>query len=95
MSGGAIVWLFTNLKNIWNIIVNFITVCISFNIYNTYEDNRGTYSDMHLKMRQLIFNNFLTKAKTLWERTVNLDLQSPVNISYNEENLQALKDTLN
>ncbi len=51
MSGGAIVWLFSNIKTIWSMIVNAINVCISFNIYNTYEDNRGTYSEMNVKIR--------------------------------------------
>ena len=94
MSGGAVVWLFSNIRNIWNMIVNAINVLISFNIYNTYEDSRGTYDNNALKIRQTIFNNFLTEAKTLWERTVNLDLNGGVNLDYGD-NMKALEAALN
>ena len=94
MSGGAVVWLFSNIRNIWHMVVNAINVIISFNIYNTYEDNRGTYDNNTLKIRQTIFNNFLTEAKTLWERTVNLDLNGGTNLDYND-NMNALESALN
>lgn len=93
MSGGAVVWLFGNIKNIWHIAVNAVNALISFNIYNTYEDNRGTFSDNILKIRQVIFNNFLTNAKTIWERTYNLDLNAGENLDY-ADSLNALEAAL-
>ena len=74
-------------------IVNAINVLISFNIYNTYEDCRGAYDNNPLKIRQIIFNNFLTISKTLWERTVNLDLNGGANLDYTS-NLDALESVL-
>ncbi len=93
MSGGAVVWLFSNIRNIWNMIISAINVLISFNIYNTYEDSRGSYDNSPLKIRQTIFNNFLTTSKTLWERTLNLDLNGGANLDYND-NMKALKSEL-
>ena len=39
--GSMVVWLVTNIKNIWNKLIWAITALISFRIVNTYEDNRG------------------------------------------------------
>lgn len=76
-SSGAIIWLFTNLKTIWRKIVGFIESLISFKIYNTYEDTRnGNDCYTSLRFRQELFNKLITHTKTLWERTVNLDLNN-------------------
>lgn len=80
-SGGAIVWLFANLKSIFTAIVNCITALISFTIENIYEDARGYGVGYNIKMKQLVFNNLLSKSKTLWERTVNLDLSNSIDFS--------------
>ena len=93
MSGGAVVWLFSNLRNIWHKIISAVNAIISFNIYNTYEDNRGQFADNMLKIRQIIFNNFLTDSKTLWERTVNLDLNENSNI-YSNDSKNAIEESL-
>ncbi len=90
MSGGAVVWLFSNIKSIWNMVVNAVNALISFNIYNTYEDSRGTFDNNSLKIRQTIFNSFLTNAKTIWERTVNLDLNNVANLDY-QDNMNAVE----
>lgn len=39
--GSVIVWMVSNIKMIWNRLVNGITALISFRIVNVYEDNRG------------------------------------------------------
>lgn len=77
-SGGAVVWLFANLKGIVNAVINAVVACISFTITNTYEDNRGQTGST-LKLRQVHFNNLLTSSKPLWERTVNVDLSNAFN----------------
>ena len=89
-SGGAIVWLFANLKGIFNAAVNCITTLISFTIENIYEDARGYGAGYNIKMKQLIFNNLLSKSKTLWERTVNLDLSNPIDFSAFDSNPNAV-----
>ena len=79
-SGGAIVWLFANLKGIFSSIVHTIEACISFTIANTYEDARGIgYNG--LKLKQIAFNNILSSSKALWERTLDLDLNNNVDVS--------------
>lgn len=83
-SGGAIVWLFANLKNMWHVATNVITALISFEITNTYEDARGIGGNT-LKLRQVEFNNMLIESKAIWERVVNLDLSNSINAkSYNK-----------
>lgn len=77
-SGGAVVWLFANLKGIVSAAINAVVACISFTITNTYEDNRGQTGST-LKLRQVHFNNLLTSSKPLWERTVNVDLSNAFN----------------
>ena len=57
-SGGAIVWLFANLKNAWSLLVSAIKALVSFEITNTYEDTRGTGVNP-LRFRQIEFNNIL------------------------------------
>lgn len=80
-SGGAIVWLFANLRSIFSAIVNATTACISFTITNTYEDSRGYGVGYNIKMKQMAFNNLLANTKALWERTVNIDLSNKIDIS--------------
>ena len=93
MSGGAVVWLFSNIRNIWRMIVSAISTVISFNIYNTYEDSRAeSYGVQNLKIRQEIFNDLVTKSKTLWERTVNLDLNGGGNDLCIDVNYNAAKE---
>jgi len=80
-SGGAIVWLFANLRSIVGAVVSGIKACISFTITNTYEDSRGSGCGYNLKLRQIVFNNFLASTKALWERTVNIDLSNSIDVS--------------
>ena len=89
-SGGAIVWLFANLQSIFNAIVNCITALISFTIENIYEDARGYGVGYNIKMKQLVFNNLLSKSNTLWERTVNLDLSNSIDFSTFDSNPNAV-----
>lgn len=77
-SSGAIIWLFANLKNVWNLAINGIKALISFEIVNTYEDARAIGPNS-LRLRQIEFNRLLMSSKALWERTVNLDLSDYVN----------------
>ena len=78
MSGGAVVWLFANLRSIFSAIITGIKACISFTITNTYEDSRGYGCGYNIKIKQLVFNNFLIGTKVLWERTVNIDLSNAI-----------------
>lgn len=80
MSGGAVVWLFANLRSIFNIIVALVKACISFTITNTYEDARGYGCCCNIKLKQLMFNNFLIGTKSIWERTVNVDLNNATDV---------------
>lgn len=88
-SGGAIVWLFANLRSIFTSIVAGVKACISFTITNTYEDARGTSCGYNLKLRQIVFNEFLANTKALWERTVNVDLNNAIDICNFERNTNA------
>ena len=91
-SGGAIVWLFANLRNIFSLVVRAIEACISFTVTNTYEDARGYGVGYNVKIRQLMFNNILANTKALWERTVNIDLSNKI-IASNFENDSNTTDT--
>lgn len=83
-SGGLTVWIITNLKSIWSVVRDFIVSLISFDIFNTYEDN--TAQGYCLKWRQTIFNKLLTNSYSLWERTMNLDLSDDMlKKSYNNK----------
>ena len=87
MSGGAIVWLFANLRSISMFILDAILACTSFIVANTYEDNRSTSYYGSLKLKQQMFNIFLSESKAIWERTVNLDLSHSVDIySFDKSN---------
>lgn len=79
-SGGAVVWLFANLRSIFAVIVDSIKACISFTITNTYEDSRGYGAGYALKLKQQVFNNILSETKAIWERTVNIDLSNAVSL---------------
>lgn len=74
MAGGGAVWFISQLKTIIHTLKNFIVHCISFTIYNSCIDERnqggGHYS---FTEKQQFFDLILTNAKTLWERTKNLD----------------------
>lgn len=70
--GSVIVWLVSNIKGIWNKLVNALTALISFQIVNTYEDNRVNGSS--IPTAQKVFDNFVASSRILWERTNNLDL---------------------
>lgn len=80
MSGGAVVWLFANLRSILSFAVGTVKACISFVITNAYEDARGS-SYYSIKMKQQMFNNLLSETTALWERTVNVDLSNSVDIN--------------
>lgn len=79
-SGGAVVWLFANLKSIFNAVANAVKACISFTVTNIYDDARA-HTGTSLKIRQIAFNNILTQTKALWERTVNLDLSNNIDVN--------------
>lgn len=70
--GSVIVWLVSNIKNIWSKVVYGIKSCISFTITNTYEDARN--HNGHTTEAQRAFNKILTSSRPLWERSKNLDL---------------------
>lgn len=80
-SGGAVVWLFANLKSIFNAIANAVKACISFTVTNIYDDQRGVSGCGGLKIKQIAFNNMLIQTRALWERTVNLDLSNNIDVS--------------
>ena len=80
-SGGAVVWLFANLKSIFNAIANAVKACISFTVTNIYDDQRGVSGCGGLKVKQIAFNNMLMQTRALWERTVNLDLSNNIDVS--------------
>lgn len=71
-SGGVIVWLFANLKNILSTTKDFVVSVISFVVYNNYVDERGFGHDMY--DRQVAFDRIVGRSKPIWERTTNLDL---------------------
>lgn len=81
MSGGAVVWLFANLRSILSFVVGIVKACISFTVTNTYEDSRGSGCSYAIKMKQQMFNNLLSETTALWERTVNVDLSNSVDIN--------------
>lgn len=56
-------------------VISFVKSVISFNIVNVYEDVRATHS-RNCTFQQLGFNSVINNAKSLWERTSNLDLSS-------------------
>ena len=76
-SGGLTVWVITNLKVIFATIKRFVVSLISFNLFNSYEDNYYT------KNIQLFFNEIVSESPTIWERTKQMDLNdhdtSPAN----------------
>lgn len=88
-SGGAIVWLFANLRSIFSAIVGAVKACISFTVTNVYEDSRGYGCGYNLKLRQIVFNNLLTSTKALWERTINIDLSNAIDAAKFELNNNA------
>lgn len=67
-SGGLTVWVITNLKVIFATIKRFVVSLISFNLFNSYEDNYYT------KNIQLFFNEIVSESPTIWERTKQMDL---------------------
>lgn len=73
-SGGLTVWLISNLKSIFSGIKNGVLALVSFTVFNTYEDNRTNGGWMTAK--QQFFEKIVDDAKTLWERTKQLDLNS-------------------
>ena len=73
--GSIVVWLVSNIKTIWEKIINGITALISFSIINTFEDTRGMASGFMTQSQQM-FNEFIYSTKAIWERTQNLDLSS-------------------
>ena len=70
--GSVIVWVVSNIKAIWQKIVEVVRSLISFCVINTYEDNRGGCGETF--EAQNVFNRLVAKSKPLWERTKNLDL---------------------
>lgn len=77
MSGGITVWFISQLKNIWSIIKNLFIQCISFTIHNSCIDERNSGgSHYSFTEKQQFFDLIITNAKTLWERTKNLDFTS-------------------
>ena len=72
MSGGITVWLVANIKSIWNKVISGILSIISFTLVNQYEDGRGKGN--YLFEKQSVFNKTISRAKTVWSRTAELDL---------------------
>ena len=72
MSGGITVWLVANIKSIWNKVTSGILSIISFTLVNQYEDGRGKGN--YLFEKQSVFNKTISRAKTVWSRTAELDL---------------------
>ena len=75
-SGGMVVWLISNLKEIFNFAKDFVTSLISFVIYNTYTDERGFGHEMY--DRQIAFDQLVSNSRPIWERTTNLDLNENI-----------------
>ena len=70
--GSVIVWIVSNIKNMWTRLVSFVRSCISFTIVNTYEDARGR--GRNVTYSQECFNDIIAASKPIWARTNNLDL---------------------
>lgn len=66
-SGGLTVWLISNLKSIFGAVKDLILALVSFNVFNTYEDNRANGSWVTTK--QQLFEKIVNDSTTLWERT--------------------------
>lgn len=90
MSGGAVVWLFANLRSILSFVVGTVRACISFTITNAYEDSRGSGYSYAIKIKQQMFNNLLSETTALWERTVNVDLNNMVDINTFSKDVDAV-----
>ena len=73
-SGGLTVWLISNLKSIFGAVKDLILALVSFNVFNTYEDNRANGSWVTTK--QQLFEKIVNDSTTLWERTKQLDLST-------------------
>lgn len=73
-SGSLVVWLVSNLKNIFFTIKYWITELISFNIHNLYEDT-GNQPNNKTAKKQVILNNLVSDARSIWERSVDLNLK--------------------
>lgn len=71
-SGSLTVWVISNLKTIYTTLRNFIISLISFNLFNSYEDNRGNF--YNIKSHQLVFNKIVSESLAIWERNKRLDL---------------------
>ena len=56
-SGGLTVWVITNLKVIFATIKRFVVSLISFNLFNSYEDNYYT------RNIQLFFNEIVSASR--------------------------------
>ena len=78
--GSAIVWLVTNLKNMWRRLVGFVESCISFTVVNSYEDSRGTGHPM--TDAQLAFNDIVAESRPIWSRNCYLDLSDDHTIRF-------------
>lgn len=91
-SGGITVWLISQLSKIFNCIKKIILQIISFKIYNIHSDDRGSECGRLFTNSQVAFDNIITKCKTIWERTCNLDLER--NIMGNYKKLQNFNKNL-
>lgn len=75
-ASGGVVWVISQLKVILRLLKDLVTQCISFTVYNICDDNRsGGY---FITINQAIFNAILSKCKTVWERSINLDLSNEI-----------------
>lgn len=82
-SGGITVWLITQLSRIFNLTKNIITQLISFTILNTHGDDRASCGPTFTN-EQMVFNDIISNCTTLWERSLNLDLERK---GYGDQNL--------
>lgn len=72
MSGGIMVWLIANLKNIWAKFTAAVLSIISFTVVNKHEDARGHGGCLFIK--QKMFNKVIQESREIWSRTSELDL---------------------
>ena len=84
-SGGIVVWLISNLKEIFNLAKDLVTSLISFVVYNTYTDERGFGHGMY--DRQIAFDRLVSTSRPLWERTTNLDLNTGISSDQTEDDV--------
>ena len=67
-SGGLVVWIISNLKNIYYTVRNLLVSLFSFSINNVTEDVGHEDS-----ARQTAFEQIISESRPLWDRIVNFN----------------------